>query len=64
MQDWYKKYTPLNFNRDNIYQNYANIEFRKGRIQPAYPIRETSQTYKLKYYSFHKYHDHNNEDFI
>lgn len=54
---------PLNVSHENISQDYANTEFRKGGIQPPYLIRETYLTGKSKYYCFHKSHDHITDEY-
>lgn len=61
---WFYKYTPLNISKERIYQEYANTAFWKGGIRPLFPIKESSQTNKLKYFHFHKGHNHNIVNYI
>lgn len=64
MHGWYENYTPLNTSRENIYQECANTEFQKAKMQPHFPTCRSPWTDKSKYYLFHKGHNHNTNDYI
>lgn len=64
MQGLYEKYTSLNSSQEKIYQHCGNIEFSKWGVWSQYPITESSQTDKLRYFHFHKGHNHNTDDYI